>query len=88
MRCAWAAKASPQMQEYHDREWGVPVHDDRRHFEILVLEAAQAGLERVRASGTKLGRPKLHSFDPEEAKRLRDDGKTWNEIVKEMGLPV
>lgn len=32
------------MQEYHDREWGVPVHDDRRHFEFLVLEGAQAGL--------------------------------------------
>jgi len=32
------------MIDYHDREWGVPVHDDRRHFEFLVLEAAQAGL--------------------------------------------
>jgi DNA-3-methyladenine glycosylase I len=43
-RCAWAAQADPLMIEYHDREWGVPVHDDRRHFEFLVLEAAQAGL--------------------------------------------
>jgi len=32
------------MREYHDREWGVPTHDDRRHFEFLILEAAQAGL--------------------------------------------
>lgn len=32
------------MQEYHDREWGVPVHEDQRHFEFLVLEGAQAGL--------------------------------------------
>jgi DNA-3-methyladenine glycosylase I len=32
------------MLEYHDREWGVPVHEDRKHFEFLVLEAAQAGL--------------------------------------------
>src|SRR5262249_54375388 len=42
-RCAWAA-ASPAMLRYHDREWGVPVHDDRRLFEFLVLEGAQAGL--------------------------------------------
>src|SRR5215475_4456356 len=43
-RCAWAGQNDPVMIEYHDREWGVPVHDDRRHFEFLVLEAAQAGL--------------------------------------------
>ena len=42
-RCAWVT-ADPLMLEYHDREWGVPVHDDRKHFEFLVLEAAQAGL--------------------------------------------
>lgn len=42
-RCAWAA-SSPQEREYHDREWGVPVHDDRILFEFLTLEGAQAGL--------------------------------------------
>ena len=41
-RCEWAQ--SPLMIEYHDREWGVPVHDDRHLFEHLVLEGAQAGL--------------------------------------------
>ena len=41
-RCAWAA--GPAMTRYHDEEWGVPVHDDRRLFEFLVLEGAQAGL--------------------------------------------
>jgi DNA-3-methyladenine glycosylase I len=41
-RCAWAS--TPQMVEYHDREWGVPVHDDRLLFEFLILEGAQAGL--------------------------------------------
>jgi DNA-3-methyladenine glycosylase I len=41
-RCAWA-KAEPNIQ-YHDEEWGVPVHDDRRLFEFLILEGAQAGL--------------------------------------------
>jgi DNA-3-methyladenine glycosylase I len=41
-RCEWARK--PLDIEYHDREWGVPVHDDRRLFEFLILEGAQAGL--------------------------------------------
>ncbi|MGH2514573.1 MAG: DNA-3-methyladenine glycosylase I, partial [Ktedonobacterales bacterium] len=44
-RCAWAADGVSQlMREYHDAEWGVPVHDDRRLFEFLLLEGAQAGL--------------------------------------------
>jgi DNA-3-methyladenine glycosylase I len=43
-RCAWVSLDSPLMLEYHDREWGVPVHDDRKHFEFLILEGAQAGL--------------------------------------------
>lgn len=43
-RCSWAANASPAMIEYHDTEWGVAVHDDRTHFEFLILEGAQAGL--------------------------------------------
>jgi DNA-3-methyladenine glycosylase I len=41
-RCAWAV--DPAMTRYHDEEWGVPVHDDRRLFELLILEGAQAGL--------------------------------------------
>ncbi|MFH1060780.1 MAG: DNA-3-methyladenine glycosylase I [Pseudomonadota bacterium] len=43
VRCAWAG-SDPLYQDYHDREWGVPVHDDRLLFEFLVLEGAQAGL--------------------------------------------
>ncbi len=43
IRCAWAGN-DPQMIAYHDEEWGTPVHDDRLHFEFLVLEGAQAGL--------------------------------------------
>jgi len=41
-RCAWAAREP--LRSYHDREWGAPLHDDRRLFEFLVLEGAQAGL--------------------------------------------
>lgn len=42
-RCAWAGSA-PDYTAYHDAEWGVPLHDERRLFEMLVLEGAQAGL--------------------------------------------
>ena len=42
-RCSWAG-SNEQMQQYHDKEWGVPVHDDRLLFEFLILEGAQAGL--------------------------------------------
>ncbi len=43
-RCPWVDLSKPGYLEYHDREWGVPVHDDRRLFEFLILEAFQAGL--------------------------------------------
>jgi DNA-3-methyladenine glycosylase I len=43
-RCPWSEGVDPQYLRYHDMEWGVPVHDDRKHFEFLVLEGAQAGL--------------------------------------------
>ena len=43
-RCGWASLDDPLYREYHDKEWGVPVHHDRTMFEFLVLEGAQAGL--------------------------------------------
>lgn len=43
-RCDWAEGMFEEYIQYHDKEWGVPVHDDRKHFEFLVLESAQAGL--------------------------------------------
>ena len=43
-RCEWVAAATPLEIEYHDSEWGVPLHDDKKLFELLVLEGAQAGL--------------------------------------------
>lgn len=43
-RCEWARDTYPAYEKYHDEEWGVPVHDDRVHFEFLILESAQAGL--------------------------------------------
>ncbi|HVV72257.1 MAG TPA: DNA-3-methyladenine glycosylase I, partial [Verrucomicrobiae bacterium] len=41
--CEWA-RSTPLMTQYHDEEWGAPLHDDRRLFEFLILEGAQAGL--------------------------------------------
>ncbi len=43
-RCAWAATSNPLYLAYHDEEWGVPLHDDGRLFEMLILEGMQAGL--------------------------------------------
>ena len=43
-RCTWVNVDQVPMREYHDREWGVPTHDDRTHFEFLILEAVQARL--------------------------------------------
>lgn len=43
-RCQWAENSFPAYQAYHDEEWGVPVYDDKTHFEFLILEGAQAGL--------------------------------------------
>lgn len=43
-RCEWTGINKPHYEHYHDTEWGIPVHDDVKHFEMLVLEGAQAGL--------------------------------------------
>ena len=43
-RCSWVPKGNVLYERYHDHEWGMPVHDDRIHFEFLILEGAQAGL--------------------------------------------
>ena len=43
-RCGWSSVQAPLYRDYHDKEWGVPVHEDRALFEFLVLEGAQAGL--------------------------------------------
>ena len=41
--CTWA-RSTPLMIEYHDKEWGTPLHDDQKHFEFIILDGAQAGL--------------------------------------------
>jgi DNA-3-methyladenine glycosylase I len=72
-RCEWVTGADPLMMEYHDREWGVPVHDDRKHFEFLVLEAAQAGLSWSTVLKKREGyRRAFSDFDPEKVARYTD----------------
>ena len=62
-RCEWAAKEP--MIRYHDREWGVPLHDDRRLFEMLILEGAQAGLSWDTILNKRESyRKAFHGFDP------------------------
>jgi DNA-3-methyladenine glycosylase I len=69
-RCPWVGSDNPLMLEYHDREWGVPVHDDRRHFEFLVLEAAQAGLSWSIVLKKREGyRRAFSQFDPRKVAR-------------------
>ena len=73
-RCAWASATDPLMEEYHDREWGVPVHDDRRHFEFLVLEGAQAGLSWSLVLSKRPGYSKaFRGFDPAKVARFTEE---------------
>jgi DNA-3-methyladenine glycosylase I len=69
-RCSWVNVDQPVMREYHDREWGVPAHDDRTHFEFLILEAAQAGLNwRVVLNKRSGYRRAFSDFDPGKVAR-------------------
>ncbi len=64
-RCAWVGRGKPHYEQYHDDEWGVPVHDDRRHFEMLILEGAQAGLSWETILRRRDGyRRAFRGFDP------------------------
>jgi DNA-3-methyladenine glycosylase I len=68
-RCAWAKEEN--MVRYHDEEWGVPLHDDRRIFEFLVLEGAQAGLSWQTILNRRAGyRAAFAGFDPEVVARF------------------
>src|SRR5438128_4344187 len=72
-RCAWVSIDDPLMLGYHDKEWGVPVHDDRRHFEFLVLEAAQAGLSWSIVLRKRDGyRRAFSEFDPQKVARYTE----------------
>src|SRR5688572_15426991 len=72
-RCGWVKGSDSLMLDYHDREWGLPVHDDRTHFEFLVLEAAQAGLSWAIVLNKREGyRRAFSQFDPEKVARYSE----------------
>jgi DNA-3-methyladenine glycosylase I len=70
-RCAWVPEGDPLYVAYHDEEWGVPEHDERRLFELLTLEGAQAGLSWSTILHKREGyRAVFEGFDPERVARL------------------
>jgi DNA-3-methyladenine glycosylase I len=81
-RCPWSEGIDPLYESYHDTEWGVPVRDDRKHFEFLVLESAQAGLswwtilrkrENYRRAFAGFDPTKVARFDARAVTRLMQD---------------
>jgi DNA-3-methyladenine glycosylase I len=72
-RCHWAANGDPLMRDYHDTEWGVPLHDDRALFEFLCLEGAQAGLSwRTVLAKRDNYRKAFHRFDISRVAAMTD----------------
>ncbi len=71
-RCAWAGN-DPIYIKYHDEEWGVPVHDDKIHFEFLILEGAQAGLSWKTILNRRIGYKKaFKNFDVIKVAKMTD----------------
>ena len=71
-RCSWCLKFDQYIQ-YHDEEWGVPVHDDQTHFEFLILEGAQAGLSWSTILKKREGYRKVFAnFDPAKVAKFTD----------------
>lgn len=89
-RCSWANTANPRYLDYHDTEWGVPCHDERRLFEMLNLEGAQAGLswetilnkrETYRAAFDDWDAEKIAAYGPDKvAQLLADPGIVRNRL--------
>ena len=72
-RCSWVNADDPLLLEYHDREWGVPIHSDRKHLEVLVLSGAQAGLNWSLVLKKREGyRRAFDNFDPEKVARYSE----------------
>jgi DNA-3-methyladenine glycosylase I len=77
-RCAWVPEGDPLYVAYHDEEWGVPSHDERHLFEMLVLEGAQAGLSWSTILRKREGyREAFASFDPEKVASFGETEVSW-----------
>ena len=83
-RCSWVG-SDPLMLRYHDREWGVPVHSDRKHFEFLILEGAQAGLSWSTVLRKREGyRRAFDRFDPKKVARYT--GKQIQKLIRDPAI--
>ncbi len=79
-RCEWVSPNNTLYETYHDEEWGVPVYDDRIHFEFLILEGAQAGLSWLTILKRREGyRKAFANFDPEKVALF--DEKKFSELL-------
>lgn len=84
-RCPWVDLTKPDYVAYHDNEWGVPVHDDRRIFEFLTLEGAQAGLSWYTVLRKREAYRKAFArFDPRKVARY--DNKELASLLKTPGI--
>lgn len=84
-RCPWVNLEVPEYVAYHDTEWGVPVHDDRTHFEFLVLEGAQAGLSWLTVLRKRERYRKVFdSFDPSTVARYTE--KKIEALLNDPGI--
>src|ERR1043166_1050146 len=82
-RCAWAK--GDLYEAYHDQEWGVPVHDDRRLFEMLILEGAQAGLSWITILQKRENYRRV--FDNFEARKIaRYDSRKIQKLLADSGI--
>ncbi len=80
-RCDWVVEGNELYEAYHDNEWGVPVHDDKTHFEFLILEGAQAGLNWLTVLKKREGyRKAFANFDP--AKVAKFDQKKIDSLIQ------
>ncbi len=85
IRCDWGPRGGELMVAYHDTEWGVPVHDDRRQFEFLTLESAQAGLSwLVVLRKREAYRRAFAEFDPEKVARFTE--KRVEKLLADPGI--
>jgi DNA-3-methyladenine glycosylase I len=84
VRCGWVGN-KPHLIRYHDQEWGRPVHEDRRHFEMLLLEGAQAGLSWETILLRRQGyRSAFARFDPTKVARFNARQKV--ELLRDPGI--
>lgn len=84
IRCPWCLSFEDYIR-YHDEEWGVPVHEDRKHFEFLILEGAQAGLSWATILKKREAyRKAFAEFDPEQVARFSE--ARLGELLQDPGI--